>query len=287
MQWIWAMAKKILFPGWKWAFPLAVLSAAALAYVFFSGRQESPAAYAVYPVSFYALVAFTEAAVHTGRSAWRRVSVVPLVERWQRDGYFRVRWGLVLSLLVNLCYAGLRIVYAFVYASFWDGALGFYYVLLCALRIYLIFRMPDGNSGTPYAAQLRTYRNTGWLLMGLDLALSGIAVQIVQDGQGYHYPGTLIYAAAAYSFYCLTMAIVNAVKYRKFNSPMLSAAKAVSLTTALVSIFSLETAMLAQFGGEVRFQRVMTVSTATAVCALVLGIALYMVFSAGRKSKQQ
>lgn len=286
MQRIWTIAKKILFPGWKWALPLAALSAAALLFVFSRGLQESPAAYAAYPVSFYALIALTEAAVRTGRSVWRRVSAVPLVERWRRDGYFRVHWGLVLSLLVNLCYAGLRIVCAVRYASFWDGALGLYYVLLCALRIYLIRRMPDGSGGVPYAAELRTYRNAGWLLVGLGLALAGIAVQIVQDGQGYNYPGTLIYAAAAYSFYCLTMAVVNAVKYRRFRSPVLSAAKAVSLTTALVSIFSLETAMLAQFGGEARFQQVMTASTAAAVCALVLGIALYMVLSAGRKRKQ-
>ena len=80
--------------------------------MFNRGLQESPAAYAAYPVSCYALIALTEAAVRTGRSVRRRVSAVPLVERWRRDGYFRVHWGLVLSLLVNLCYAGLRIVCA-------------------------------------------------------------------------------------------------------------------------------------------------------------------------------
>lgn len=286
MRRCWESMKKYLFPGWKWALPLAIVSAAALVYVFAYGLQESPIAYAIYPVSFYALIACSEAAYRTGRSVWRRVSAVPLVERWRQDGYFRVRWGLVLSLLVNLCYAGLRVVYAVLYASFWDGALGLYYVLLCALRTYLIRCMPDGQGNVPYAAELRTYRNTGWLLMGLDLALAGIAVQIVQDGQGYHYPGTLIYAAAAYSFYCLTLAVVNAVKYRRFRSPVLSAAKAVSLTTALVSIFSLETAMLAQFGGEPFFQFVMTASTAAAVCVLVLAAAVYMVISAGRKRRQ-
>ena len=135
MQRIWTIAKKILFLGWKGALPLAALSAAALFFVFTRGLQESPAAYAAYPVSFYALIALTEAAVRTGRSVWRRVSAVPLVERWRRDGYLRVHWGLVLSLLVTLCYAGLRVVCAVLYASFWDGALGLYYVLLCALRI--------------------------------------------------------------------------------------------------------------------------------------------------------
>lgn len=61
MQRIWKTAKKILFPGWKIALPLAAVSAGALVYVFVCGLQESPVAYAVYPVSFYALIAFTEA----------------------------------------------------------------------------------------------------------------------------------------------------------------------------------------------------------------------------------
>ena len=111
-------------------------------------------------------------------------------------------------------------------------------------------------------------------------------MQIVLDGQGYNYPGTMIYAAAAYSFYCLTLAIVNSVRYERFHSPVLSAAKAVSLTTALVSIFSLETAMLAQFGGEPRFQFWMTAATAAAVCVLVLILAAYMVISASRTLKR-
>lgn len=82
----------------------------------------------------------------------------------------------------------------------------------------------------------------GWvalavLLGGASLALSGVATQIVRDGYGSDYPGMLIYVAAMYAFYSLTIAVVNTVRYRKFQSPVLSAAKAVNLTTALVSIF--------------------------------------------------
>lgn len=287
MKRAWAAAKTWLFPGWKGALPLAILGGAGLYLVFGRGLEESPLAYAVYILSCYATVAVSEAAVRSCRTAWRQLNGIPLVARWRGDANFRVRMGLLLSLLVNVCYAGLRVVYAARYASFWDGALGFYYILLCAVRLYLIRRTPSASENRRYTEELRTCRCTGWLLMVLDLALVWISVQIVLDGRRYDYPGTLIYAAALYAFYSMAIAIVNMVKYRKFHSPVLSAAKVVSLTTATVSIFSLETAMLAQFGGEPRFQFWMTAVTAAAVCCLVLAIALFMTISASRKLGRQ
>ena len=287
MRRFWEAAKQYLFPGWKAALPLAVLAAAALLLVFARGLDGTPAAYAVYLLSAYALTAVTTAAVRGGRAAWRRICAVPLVVRWREDAYWRVRMGLALSFLINLCYAGLRVAGAVVYASVWDGALGCYYVLLCAVRLYLLRRMPAASEPGGREKELRMLRRTGWLLMGLDAALAAIAVQIVRDGRGYDYPGTMIYAAAAYSFYCLALATVNAVRYRRFRSPVLSAAKAVSMTTALVSIFSLETAMLTQFGGSAPFRFRMTAATAAVVCAAVMAMAVGMVRAAGRGLKAE
>ena len=67
---------------------------------------------------------------------------------------------------------------------------------------------------------------------------------------------------------------------------MLAAAKSVNLTCALVSIFSLETAMLSQFGGDAQFQLLMTSATAAAVCILVLLIAIFLVASVSRKLRE-
>lgn len=286
MRRMWERTKKWIFPGWRVALPLAILGAIGLYLVFGRGLEESPLTYGVYVLSFYALAAVTEAAVRSCRRTWQRMQEISLVARWRGDANFRVRMGLFLSLAINLCYAVMRVRYAALYASFWDGALGFYYILLCAVRLYLIRRTPRAQDEARYAGELRTHRCTGWLLLVLDLALVWISVQIVLDGQGYDYPGTMIYAAAAYSFYSMTIAIVNAMKYRRFHSPALSAAKAVGLTTALVSIFSLETAMLAQFGGEPQFQFIMTAGTAAGVCVLVLAIALFMIGSASRRLRR-
>lgn len=285
MNGYWAIVKKWLFPGWKVTLPLAAVSAAALYAVFTRGLEGTPLAYAAYLVSFYALVAATGLAVRVCRPAWRWICGIPLVARWRSDEYFRVRLGLILSFLINLCYAGLRVVGAVLYTSFWDGALGFYYILLCAARFYLTRRTPKDQENTDYVRELRTCRWTGAFLLVLNQVLIWISLQIIQDGQSYHYPGTLIYAAAAYFFYALTMAIVNAVKYRKLRSPVLTAAKAVNLTTALVSIFSLETAMLSQFGGSTQFRYLMTSATASAVCVLGHAIAIFLIVLPGRKLK--
>ena len=84
---------------------------------------------------------------------------------------------------------------------------------------------------------------------------------------------------ALYSFYSVIMAIMNVVKFRKHNSPVMSAAKAINLVAAMVSILSLETAMVSQFGGDddSNFRQIMTGATGGGVCVIVLGMAIFMI----------
>ena len=72
------------------------------------------------------------------------------------------------------------------------------------------------------------------------------------------------------------------------KSPILSAAKAINLVAAMVSILSLETAMLAQFGGDddPLFRQVMTGATGGGVCTIVIGMAIYMIWRANKNLKK-
>ncbi len=60
------------------------------------------------------------------------------------------------------------------------------------------------------------------------------------------------------------------------------------MNAALVSMLSLETAMLTQFGAadDPRFRRIMTTSTGTGVSILVVGIAFFMIVRSTRQMKQ-
>ena len=111
---------------------------------------------------------------------------------------------------------------------------------------------------------------------------------MVGQNRGFtHHPITTI-AMAAYTFYTLTMAAINLVRCRRYNNPVLSAAKAVSLAAALVSMLSLETAMLNAFGSgdDAAFRRVMLAATGGTVCLAVLAMGLYMMARAAKELRR-
>ena len=113
----------------------------------------------------------------------------------------------------------------------------------------------------------------------MNQALLAVVALVVYRNSGAEYPGYLIYIMAMYAFYAVINAVRNVVRFRACGSPVLSAAKAVSLIAAMVSLLSLETAMLTQFGsaGDPRFRRWMTGCTDFAVCAIVLAMAMCMI----------
>lgn len=85
------------------------------------------------------------------------------------------------------------------------------------------------------------------------------------------------------------MEVVNLVRDRKSGSPVMAAARGVNLAAALVSMLSLETAMLTQFNDGSKgafFRRAMIGSTGGAVCVLVTVMGLYMVIHATRRIRK-
>ena len=78
------------------------------------------------------------------------------------------------------------------------------------------------------------------------------------------------------------------VYLHQLKEPVRGRAAEFRLTAALVSMLSLETAMLAQFGGnQPEFRRFMTGASGGAVCVFVLGMAVYMIVHASRKLKAE
>ena len=56
----------------------------------------------------------------------------------------------------------------------------------------------------------------------------------------------------------------------------------------MVSVLSLETALLAEFGGDddPEFRNIMTGATGGGVCTIVIGMAIYMIWQANKALKQ-
>ena len=90
---------------------------------------------------------------------------------------------------------------------------------------------------------------------------------------------------ALYTFYVTTHAVVDIVKYRKYNSPVMSTAKIITLSAALVSMLSLETAMFSQFGAEMAAEnkRIMIAATGAGVSLVVLALSMWLIVRATRE----
>ena len=82
----------------------------------------------------------------------------------------------------------------------------------------------------------------------MNLALALIIFFMVYWNRTFNHHEITTIAMAAYTFTALTMAIINIIKYKKYNSPVYSASKAISLASACVSMLTLESTMLTTFG---------------------------------------
>ncbi len=197
-----------------------------------------------------------------------------------------------LALLLLLCAvsaAGLTIVFScgfestamsgVIYAVSAYTATAAYYLVLSCARFLLLRDAAGGNGSSEY----KKCRFCGWMLAVLTVPIIAIDASAVYGGNALVYPGHLIYAAAAYTFYSMTLAIVNICRNRSVRSPVYSAANALTLTTALVSMFFLQGAMFRAFGDGADWERSMNLIFAVVVIVLVTSMSLYLITDSARK----
>lgn len=279
--------RRLLFPS-ACAVLLGVLaSAALLIYAFGFAREHNPLTFLAYTVSFYTLVILCARAPRLAKGISALLRQNPYIHRYLTDFPFRTHVSLYLSLGVNLLYAVLKLFLGVHYRSVWFGTLGVYYTLLTTMRFLLLRHLSRSAPGREPVSEWKRYRLCGAILIPTTFALAGVVVLVLKKHEGFAYPGHLIYLAALYAFYAVIAAAIPLIRYRKYPSPIMTAAKVIRLAAALVSMFSLEIAMLSQFGGseEAAFRLVMIISTGAGVCVIISGTAIWMIVRAGSQLK--
>lgn len=260
-----------------------------------AGKDVEPMiAYISYFLSAYALIITITGVTGTVRFVRqgidkhpivRKALGIPLVSKYLREDLFRVETGLYQGFFVNILYAGIKMFSGILYRSVWFVTLAVYYILLAVMRASLLHYVR--KNGKNKVSEWKRYRLCGIILLFMNAALAGIVILAVHENSGFEYPGMLIYVMAMYAFYAAITAVRNVVKFRRYGSPVMSAAKAINLTAALVSMLSLETAMLTQFGAadDPGFRKVMTASTGAGISIIVLGMAVFMIVWSTKQMK--
>ncbi|MBQ8015022.1 MAG: hypothetical protein IJ264_02430 [Clostridia bacterium] len=207
------------------------------------------------------------------------------IKRYTEDIRYRIKLSLYATMAVNSLYALLQLGSGIHQHSVWFYALAVYYALLAVMRYFLLKETIKGNLKKDLFMEFLHYRLCGVFLLLINIALAVIVFYIVQQNRGFEHHYILTIAMAAYTFTAVIKSIVDVVKYRHLKSPVISSAKVISLTSALVSILSLETAMLTAFGGRdlPEFRQIITASTGAAVCIIVMTMAIYMIVSSTKE----
>ncbi len=248
------IGKKLLFPPiWLMAV-LSVISAVLLTTVFLSGWEQQVIAYVVYVLAFYTLGVVTVFCVMVLPKRYKQIKETiyenPVGNRYMTDAVFRTKISLYLSLFISLLYVGINLWSWYMVESYWFMVLAVYYVIMAVMRFLLVRYVHINEIGTSVLGEWKRSRICAYILLLINLSLSGAVLMILYQKRGYDYPGVMIYVMALFTFYSTIHAIVDIVKYRSMGSPIMSTAKIVSLSAALVSMLNLETAMFAQFGAE-------------------------------------
>ena len=287
------IGKRVLFPPIWLMVLLTILSAVLLTMVFVRGWEQQIVAYFIYVLSFYTLSVVTVFCVMVLPKQYGRIKeriyANPFGNRYLTDKVFRTKISLYLSLAISLLYVGTNVWFWYINSSWWFVVLAVYYVIMAAMRFLLVRYVRVQKIGTSILGEWKRSRICAYILLLINLSLSGAVLMILYQHRGYDYPGILIYVMALYTFYSTTHAIVDIVRYRKLGSPVMSTAKMVSLSAALVSMLNLETAMFAQFGAgmSTEHQHIFIILTGAGVSITVVTLSVILIVKATKAIRSE
>lgn len=287
------IGRMLLYPPiWLMAV-LTVFSAVLLTVVFVKGWEQAVIAYFVYVLAFYTLSVVTVFCVMRFPKEYGRIRQKihdhPLGHRYLTDRAFRTKISLYLSLCISLLYVGINLWFWHFSRSWWFVVLAVYYVIMAVMRFLLVRYVRKNEIGLSIQEEWKRSRICAYILLLINLSLSGAVLMILYQNRGHDYPGMMIYVMALYSFYSTTHAIVDIIKYRTLGSPIMSTAKVVSLSAALVSMLNLETAMFAQFGADMSLkdQRLMIILTGAGISITVITLSVILIVKATKEIRRE
>lgn len=281
------LGRRMLFPHPAITLLLTILAAAGLICAF-AMPQTDIRRIVLYVFSFYVLVVL----------CLRLPRLISAVQRFRRENRYYQRYATDVQLrmsislfgtfLYNGIYAAFQLALGLHHHSAWFYAMAGYYLLLAGLRLMLGRHLKAHTPGEERQLEWQKYRLCGFGLALMNLALSVFVLYFVLHLRNLHHHPITVIAMAVYTFGALALAIVNVIRYRRYHSPACSAAKALSLACAAVSMLSLENTMLTTFskGDQHLFQQIMLGASGAAVALLMIGMAVYMIVHASMELQQ-
>lgn len=189
------------------------------------------------------------------------------------------------SFCINLLYGLYNGILGVYTASLWLLTMGAYYIILGAMRFFAVLYARQNRRS--YEAGCFVMKLSGILLLGLTVVLWGSVYLSFTFDTAVRHPLPIMLSIATYTFYKVTMAVINSVKARKVSQPLLFAIRAIGCADAAAALFSLQNSMIASFGNAMSpDSRMGNALTGTAVCLFVLVLAIILIIQS-KKLKER
>lgn len=283
------IGKSLLFPHIAILLVLLPVATVLLVYSMVFIGTETVIAYISYVLAAYTLMVWCFRIPWVIRFIKSFKNENKYAQMWLTDTRLRVNVSLYGSLLWNTAYAVFQLGLGFWHHTFWYYSLAGYYICLAIMRFFLVRHTRKHNAGEQMREELIKYRNCGIVFLLMNLALSLMVFFMVYWNRTFAHHKITTIAMAAYTFGSITMAIISVVKYRKYNSPVYSASKAIGFAAACVSMLTLESTMLTTFsdgGVTLTERRIMLGCTGAAICLFIVAMAVYMIVQSSKKLKE-
>lgn len=282
------LGKALLYPHLALMILLVPVATAFLVFSMVVLGTESPLAYVSYVLAAYTLTVWCFKIPSLVKFFKTVKNENKYVVRWREDDRLRVGITLLGSTLWNAAYAALQAWLGYLHSTFWFYSLAAYYLCLAVMRLYLGLHMGKHIPGTQMKKELVKYRNCAWILLVMNLAISLMIFFMVYWNRTFLHDEITTITMAAYTFTSFTFAILGILRYRKYNSPVYSATKAIGLASASVSMLTLSSTMLTTFNDgtmSLSDRKLMLGLIGGAVAAFILTMAIGMIVRASKKIK--
>lgn len=214
----------------------------------------------------------------------KRVEKSKIGYRYINDKRYRVLFCATVSFSINITYA----VYNALLGYFSDTnrfiVLGIYYFVLSIMRLVAVLYERKSKK----KKELRVMRFSGVMLIELSSILGAMVWFDAKESMATSYHEIVMITIALYTFTKLTLAIINAVKARKVNSPVITTIRNISCADAAASIISLQRSMFVTFSGTPEKDIfIMNLCTGLAAFGFVFVLGIHMVFIKKEKFSKQ
>ena len=261
--------------------PTCIFSTILLIYVLGINVEKNIISYIAYLLSTYSLILFIIWFIKVCRFSSDKIKKTILYKWYIKNSNTITKYSLILSSIFNLAFGVFEFFTRLYYRSWWFITFAIYYLILCYMRLFLI--KGTKNFGTNLKLEYKKLKSTGYTLLLLNIILTGIIILVLHQNKTISYSNNLIYGVALYDFYLIIVAIVNVLKYRKNKSPIITASKCISLSVAMISMLSLEVAMIYQFGeNDANFKQIMVSFTGFTIVIINTIMSIIMIKKANK-----